>query len=311
MAPAKCYICDSKENVHFIFPSDPSKLKRWCILLRCRTPDTTGCTGPRLCSEHFSPSDIIVTDNSTKLRRSALPRREKSQARESYISKDILLVSSDCVHFPSNSTNLARRSPLIRNLLGDCPLEVTTIIVDIESTILDTVLELLSEGCPTFPSRLFDSVKEALEMFQIEDFVLFEEVKSMPRKLCKPRKRQTPARGLKDGANNIDQIQDEVGYKEGNASMAEAKNDNIDCPYNDCKKKLKGERSFLKHLCLIHHRNELESKIIKMKDGKYKCPQDKCNLDSTNKGFVISHYGIRHNVIRQLLSKSFPNHTYA
>ena len=91
----------------------------------------------------------------------------------------------------------------------------------------------------------------------------------MPRKLCKPRKRQTPARGLKDGANNIDQIQDEVGYKEGNASMAEAKNDNIDCPYNDCKKKLKGERSFLKHLCLIHHRNELESKIIKMKDGKH------------------------------------------
>ena len=291
MAPAKCYICEDKENVHFIFPSDPSKLKRWCILLKCRTPDTTGYTGPRLCSKHFSPSDIIVTDNSTKLRRSALPKREKSQETESYISKDILLVSRDGVHFPSNSSNLARRSPLIRNLLGDCPLEVTTILVDIESTILDTVLELLNESSPTFPSRLFDSVQEALEIFQIADFVLVEEVKSMPRKLCKQRKRRTTAQGLEDGANNIDKI--------------------IDCPYNDCQKKLKGKRSFLKHLCLIHHRSELESRIIQMKGGKFKCPQEKCNLDSVNKGFVISHYGIRHNVISQFLAKSFPNHTYA
>ena len=160
MAPAKCYICDKKENVHFLFPSDPSKLKRWCILLKCRTPDTAGYTGPRLCSKPFSPSDIIVTDNSTKLRRSALPKREKSQETESYISKDILLVSRDGVHFPSNSSNLARRSPLIRNLLGDCPLEVTTILVDIESTILDTVLELLNESSPTFTSRLFDSLTQ-------------------------------------------------------------------------------------------------------------------------------------------------------
>ena len=242
-----------------------------------------------------------------------MPKREKSQETESYISKDILLVSRDGVHFPSNSSNLARRSPLIRNFLGDCPLEVTTILVDIESTILDTVLELLNESCPTFPSRLFDSVQEALEIFQIADFVLVEEVKSMLRKLCKQRQRKTLARGLEDGANNIDKIQDEdeVGYKEGNYSMAQAKNDNIDCPYKDCQKKLKGKSSFMKHLCLIHHRNELESRIIKMKGGKFKCPQDKCNLDSMNKGFVISHYGIRHHVISQFLAKSFPNHTYA
>ena len=309
MAPAKCYICDKKENVHFMFPSDPSKVRRWCILLKCKTPGTTGKTGPRLCSNHFLPSDIIVTDNSTKLRSSALPKREKSQT--SYISNDLLLVSRDGVQFPSNSSNLARRSPLIRNLLGDCPLEVTTILVDIESTILDTVLELLNESCPTFPSRLFDSVQEALEIFQIADFVLVEEVKSEPRKLCKQRKRRT--RGLEDGANNIDKIQDEdeVGYKEGNSSMAQAMNENIDCPYKDCQKKLKGKSSFMKHLCLIHHRNELESKIIKMEGGKFKCPQEKCNLDSMNKRFVISHYGIRHNVISQFLAKSFPNHTYA
>ena len=42
MAPHKCYVCHTTEDVKFTFPSDPSKLKRWCILLKCKTPDTTG-----------------------------------------------------------------------------------------------------------------------------------------------------------------------------------------------------------------------------------------------------------------------------
>ena len=126
-----------------------------------------------------------------------MPKREKSQT--SYISNDLLLVSRDGAQFPSNSSNLARRSPLIRNLLGDCPLEVTTILVDIESTILDTVLELLNESCPTFPSRLFYSVQEALEIFQIADFVLVEEVKSMLRKLCKRRQGENPSPRTRGG----------------------------------------------------------------------------------------------------------------
>ena len=60
MAPAQCYVCNSKDNVHFTFPSDPSRLKRWCILLKYQIPETaTGKSGPRLCADHFSRSDII------------------------------------------------------------------------------------------------------------------------------------------------------------------------------------------------------------------------------------------------------------
>ena len=106
-----------------------------------------------------------------------MPKREKLQASDD-ISNDILLVSRDRVQFPSNSSNLARRSPLIRNLLGDCPSEETTILIDIESTILHIVLELLNESSPTFHSRLYESVKVALEIFQIAEFVLVEEVRS-------------------------------------------------------------------------------------------------------------------------------------
>ena len=90
------------------------------------------------------------------------PIRDKSQSSD--VTKDILLVSRDGVLFPSNSSILARRSPMIRNLLGDCPVEETTIIMDIESTILHCVLELLNEFNPTFPSRLYESVKVALEI---------------------------------------------------------------------------------------------------------------------------------------------------
>ena len=202
-------------------------------------------------------------------------------------------------------------SPMVKlPLLGDCPSEETTILIDIESTILHIVLELLNESSPTFHSRLYESVKVALEIFQIAEFVLVEEVRSLPRKLSKQRKRRTLAQGLEDKTTNFDKTQDEVEYEDGNTSMTKAKNDKIDCPYEGCQKKLKGKNSFLKHLCLIHHRNELESRIIKLESGKFKCPQEKCTLDSMNKGFIISHYGIRHNVIIQFLAKNFPNHSY-
>ena len=139
-------------------------------------------------------------------------------------------MSRDRVQFPSNSSNLARRSPLIRNLLGDCPSEETTILIDIESTILHIVLELLNESSPTFHSRLYESVKLALEIFQIAEFVLVEEVRSLPRKLSKQRKRRTLAQGLEDRTTNFDKTQDEVEYEDGNTSMTKAKYDNIDCP---------------------------------------------------------------------------------
>ena len=285
MAPPKCFVCNKTDNVHFMFPSDPSKLKRWCILLKCQPPETaTGKSGPRLCSAHFSPSDIIVTERSRKLKNSALPIRDKSQSSD--FTKDILLVSRDGVQFPSNSSILASRSPMIRHLLQDCPSEETTIIMDIESTILDTVLELINECNPLFPSRLYKSVKQALEVFKIEQFVLVEEIRSLPRKLSKPRKNRIVSSST---VENIDI-------------------DNIDCPYSECVKTYKGKDSFLNHLCLVHHKNELESKIIKLDEGKFKCPQEGCNLDSKNKSLVISHFGIRHNVIQTVLAKNFPEH---
>ena len=274
-------------------------------LITILTP-APGMNGPRLRSDHFYPSDIVVTEKATKLKSSALPKRENIESSD--ISNDVLLVSRDGVNFP-NSTNLARRSPMIRNLLGDCPSEEATIIIDIESNILNTVLELLNESSPTFPSRLLESVKEALELFKIDDAVLVEEVRSQPRKLSKQRKKTV--KGLEDGAT--DTIQDVDKYEDNNESKAkdsvEVKNVIIVCPYEGCQKKLKGKDSFWKHLCLIHHKKELEQRLVKLDGGKFKCPQNLCQLESNNKGFVISHFGIRHNVIIDIFTKNFPKHT--
>ena len=62
MAPAMCFVCNKEDKVHFMFSLDPSKLRRWCIILKCQIPGTdTGArkSGPRLCSDYFSPSDLI------------------------------------------------------------------------------------------------------------------------------------------------------------------------------------------------------------------------------------------------------------
>ena len=112
-----------------------------------------------------------------------------------------------------------------------------------------------------------------MEVFQVEQFVLVEEIRSLPRKFSKPRK------------NRI--------ISSSTVPVENIEIDNIDCPYSECVKTFKGSYSFLNHLCVVHHKKELESKIIKLDEGKFKCPQDGCNLDSKNKSLVISHFGIR------------------
>ena len=113
-----------------------------------------------------------------------------------------------------------------------------------------------------------------------------------------------------DGNTNFDKTPDVVEYEDSNFKEAkdavDLKNDNIDCPYEGCQKKLKGRNNLLKHICLIHQKKELQSKLIQLEGGKYKCPH--CNLESMKKGTMISHYGIRHNVIIQFLVKNFPEH---
>ena len=82
-------------------------------------------------------------------------------------------------------------------------------------------------------SRLLESVKEALELFKIDDAVLVEEVRSQPRKLSKQRKKTV--KGLEDGATKFDTIQDVDKYKDNNESKAKDsvafKNVIIVCPY--------------------------------------------------------------------------------
>ena len=73
----------------------------------------------------------------------------------------------------------------------------------IQSTILDTVLELINEGDPLLPSRLYDSVKVALDVFQIEQFVRIEveEIRSRP---SKPRTNRILSSSTVENMENID-----------------------------------------------------------------------------------------------------------
>ena len=73
------------------------------------------------------------------------------------VKKPLIIISS------SKNPSLISVIPFIetRNVA------VMAIIMYIESAILETVLELINEGNPLFPSRLYESVKVALKVFQI------------------------------------------------------------------------------------------------------------------------------------------------
>ena len=97
MAPAKCFVCNKEDKVLFMFPLDPSKLRRWCIILKCQIPGTdTGArnSGPRVCSDYFSPSDRAKTQE---------PGGEKRDQGDSPLLCRSEFVSSSTVTFSTYS----------------------------------------------------------------------------------------------------------------------------------------------------------------------------------------------------------------
>ena len=65
MAPAKCFVCNKEDKVLFMFPLDPSKLKRWCIIVVV-TP--LSISDPNLCPPAQSPSPHTVQYSVEKVR---------------------------------------------------------------------------------------------------------------------------------------------------------------------------------------------------------------------------------------------------
>ena len=143
----KCYLCESDE-ARICFPSDKRQLRRWVFLLKCQVtlpnqaysfciskklcrrsylfnassspfqaPPRVGNSGPRLCLKHFHKEDIV--DTGVKLKKNACPQSTTSIPGASSVTNDMILVSSDGFHIPTNISVIISVSPILKNILSD------------------------------------------------------------------------------------------------------------------------------------------------------------------------------------------------
>ena len=65
-----------------------------------QAPPRVGNSGPRLCLKHFHKEDIV--DTGVKLKKNACPQSTTSIPGASSVTNDMILVSSDGFHIPTN-----------------------------------------------------------------------------------------------------------------------------------------------------------------------------------------------------------------
>ena len=177
----KCYLCESDE-ARICFPSDKRQLRRWVFLLKCQVtlpnqayslciskklcrrsylfnassspfqaPPRVGNSGPRLCLKHFHKEDIVDTRTGVKLKKNACPQSTTSIPGASLVTNDMILVSSDGFHIPTNISVIISVSPILKNILSDFHYqtyeESTKIILpEYDAETINTFLELINIG---------------------------------------------------------------------------------------------------------------------------------------------------------------------
>ncbi len=260
------------------------------IVIKFQTPALTGKMGPRVCKRHFHTTDIIVNENSTRLKKDVLP---KSDIRGD-TDNNLIFCSSEGVNFPTNLANIAKNSPFIRRILEDWREEDQVILVDLDTRVLSIVLNLFYGISIPFKKILYEKVKDALKLFEIDETLVRIEAEGKEK-------------GEKENrTENMSTA--EVNYDDEEPPIIRTQSGKqIDCPFPDCSFSTKERRIFLKHLCDHHFKEEIED-LMKGRKSETTCSHQDCqfstkSIDNRN---LRHHIAITHKHINVFFVNKFP-----
>jgi hypothetical protein len=82
----------------FHLPTDPIVLKKWCDILSLNINDLSVTKSERVCSEHFSISDIIYLEEKRLLAKDALPIHTSKAGTCNFVKDFCKLISLFYAH---------------------------------------------------------------------------------------------------------------------------------------------------------------------------------------------------------------------
>lgn len=136
-----------------------------------QAPRKVGHFGPRLCLEHFRQDDIIKTKTGgVRLKTNACPLSKSSVSKE--VTNDMLLVSAEGIHIPTNTSLMAGISPVLKIILRynhDHFEEDTKLLIqDYSTETVEAFLELLHMGDVCLTGRQIEDVRSLISALGID-----------------------------------------------------------------------------------------------------------------------------------------------
>ena len=274
-----------------------------------QAPGKVGHFGPRLCLKHFSEDDVIRTKiGGVRLKPNACPLSTSSNPN--VVTNDMILVSGQGIHIPTNTSLMAAISPIMKDILyyNHEHYEENTkmLLQDYSTETIEAFLELvhLENVCLTGPQ--LDDIRNLISDLGIDqDFFSVSPIEDTSEYL---------SRYLSNGESSAVTFPDQEDSslsKEVERSLMKEK---VKCPFDSCGLEYTTRRLFFKHLVNTHMHDELMKQIPQRgEDGVTKCPFQDCNFESKSpdQRCMLDHYSIIHKIVDEKFVTMFPNHCYS
>ena len=151
----KCYVCKTKHG-KFSFPKEEDKLQQWMTSLGIDRPKIVGANGPRLCINHFSPTQFVQHQNRTILSSDAVPKPVIPSVPQNYSKSfsDVQQMGTKIIGKDGSVTivhttlivAMSNLSPFLSKILKDSSSLEAICCPDVSTDILANVFQLLQEG---------------------------------------------------------------------------------------------------------------------------------------------------------------------
>ena len=310
----KCYVCKSNHG-KFSFPKEEEKLQKWMTSLGIDRPKIVGANGPRLCIDHFSPTQFVQHKNRTLLSSDAVPKPavpvipqfdSKSFSDVQQMGTKIIgrngLVS--IVH-TTLIVAMSKFSPLLNRIVKDSSSSLESIsFPDVSIEILENVFQLLQEGETITSSH--SEVLIALELLNFNinsDITPFRipPVQKQKQQLakvssCPNNNNPHPHRSEEDSFNTVI-----------NASIRPKPLSLYKCPLCP-EKRFKMKSLALTHFTDAHLRKQILAKVNVTKgQNQFQCPVINCEYVAKASSLLARHLGVHHGETEKHLRENHPD----
>ena len=305
----KCYVCKTNHG-KFSFPKEEDKLQQWMTSLGIDRPKIVGANGPRLCIDHFSPTQFVQHQNRTILSSDAVPKpvipsvpqyysksfSDVQQMGTKIIGKDgsVTIVHTTLIVAMSNL------SPFLSKILKDSSSLEAICCPDVSTDILANVFQLLQEG-----ETITSSNSEVLKALELLNFNINSNIESYRIPPVQKQKQQLIR--VASCPNNNQRSEEDSFNTVIHSSIQPKPLSLYKCP--QCPgKSFKMKSLALTHFTDAHLRKEILSKVEVIKgQSHFQCPIMNCEYGAKASVLLARHLGVHHRQTEKYLLDNHPD----